>query len=111
MRKVVAIAMLGGMLAFSGAALAQTPAQDQYGSEAPAAGTETPTAETETPAAETKTESTQVKPGVFAPPAAESTDDGLLPFTGAALVVPALIGASMLGLGLFVVYRTRRRGN
>jgi LPXTG-motif cell wall-anchored protein len=97
MRKVVAVAMLVGMLAFSGMALAQTPAEQQYGSEPPAAGTQT--------------ESTQVKPGVFTPPAAESTDDGLLPFTGAALVVPALIGASMLGLGLFVVYRTRRRGN
>ncbi|HET6623372.1 MAG TPA: hypothetical protein VFG70_02490 [Gaiellaceae bacterium] len=97
MRKVIALAMLVGMLAFSGAALAQTPAEQQYGSETPAAGTQT--------------ESTQVKPGVFTPPAAESTDDGLLPFTGAALVVPALIGASMLGLGLFVVYRTRRRGN
>ena len=97
MRQVIALAMLVGMLAFSGAALAQTPAEQQYGSETPAAGTQT--------------ESTQVKPGVFTPPAAESTDDGLLPFTGAALVVPALIGASMLGLGLFVVYRTRRRGN
>ena len=97
MKKVLTVVMLVGALAFSGAALAQTPAQEQYGSEAPAAGTQT--------------ESTQVKPGVFTPPSAESTDDGLLPFTGAALAVPALIGASMLGLGLFVVYRTRRRGN
>ena len=97
MRKVLTVVMVVGVLAFSGAALAQTPAEQQYGSEAPAAGTQT--------------ESTQVKPGVFAPPAAESTDDGLLPFTGAALVVPAVIGASMLGLGLFVVYRTRRRAD
>jgi hypothetical protein len=96
MRKLLTVVMLVGVLAFTGAALAQTPAEHQYGSEAPAAGTQT--------------ESTQVKPGVFTPPAGES-DDGLLPFTGAALVVPALIGASMLGLGLFVVYRTRRRGN
>jgi len=97
MRKVLTVVMLVGALAFSGAALAQTPAQDQYGSEAPAAGTQT--------------ESTQVKPGVFTPPATESTDNGLLPFTGAALVVPAVIGAGMLGLGLFVVYRTRRRAD
>ena len=97
MRKVIAIAMLVGMLAFSGVALAQTPAEQQYGSETPAAGTQT--------------ESTQVKPGVFTPPAAESTNDGLLPFTGAALIVPAVIGAGMLGLGLFVVYRTRRRAD
>jgi LPXTG-motif cell wall-anchored protein len=97
MRKLLTVVTLVGALALSGAALAQTPAEQQYGSETPAAGTQT--------------ESTQAKPGVFAPPAAESTDDGLLPFTGAALVVPALIGASMLGLGLFVVYRTRRRGN
>jgi len=97
MKKVAALLVLVGLLVMTGAALAQTPAQEQYGQEAPAAGT--------------STESTQVKPGVFTPPAAESTDDGLLPFTGAALVVPALIGASMLGLGLVVVYRTRRRGN
>jgi hypothetical protein len=95
MRKLVTVVVLVGLLAMSGAALAQTPAQDQYGSEAPAAGTQT--------------ESTQVKPGVFTPPAAESSDDGLLPFTGAALIVPAVIGAGMLGLGLVVVYRTRRR--
>jgi hypothetical protein len=101
MRKLLTVVILVGALALSGAALAQTPAEQQYGSEPPAAGTETGT----------QTESTQVKPGVFTPPAAESTDDGLLPFTGAALVVPAVIGASMLGLGLFVVYRTRRRGN
>ena len=57
MRKVIALAMLVGMLAFSGVALAQTPAEQQYGSETPAAGTQT--------------ESTQVKPGVFTPPAAK----------------------------------------
>ena len=105
MRKVLIVAVLVGLLAMSGAALAQTPAQDQYGTEAPAAGTQ------ETPAADTRTESTQVKPGVFTPPAAESSNEGLLPFTGAALVVPVVIGAGMLGLGLFVVYRTRRRGS
>ena len=97
MRKVLIVVVLVGLLAMSGAALAQTPAQDQYGTEAPAAGT--------------RTESTQVKPGVFTPPAAESSNEGLLPFTGAALVVPVVIGAGMLGLGLFVVYRTRRRGS
>jgi LPXTG-motif cell wall-anchored protein len=97
MRKLVAIVALAGLLVLSGAALAQTPAQDQYGDEPPAAGT--------------TTESTQVKPGVFAPPAAEDGSDGLLPFTGAQLILPAALGATMLGLGLFVVYRTRRRGS
>ena len=97
MRKVIAIVALVGLLAMSGAALAQTPAQSQYGQQTPAAGT--------------TTESTQVKPGVFTPPAAEASDDGLLPFTGAQLILPAVIGAAMLGVGLFVVYRTRRRGN
>jgi len=98
MKKVAALLVLVGLLVMTGAALAQTPAQEQYGQEAPAAGT--------------STESTQVKPGVFQPPAAESTsDDGLLPFTGAALIVPAAIGLGMLGLGLFVVYRTRQRGS
>jgi LPXTG-motif cell wall-anchored protein len=89
--------MLAALLALSGTALAQTPAEAQYGSEPPAAGT--------------STESTQVEPGVFQPPVAESDDEGLLPFTGAALIVPAALGAAMLGLGLFVVYRTRRRGS
>jgi LPXTG-motif cell wall-anchored protein len=104
MRKVVAIVALVGLLALSGAALAQTPAEQQYGSEPPAAGTTDP--------AGTTTESTQVKPGVFEPPAAEASDDGgLLPFTGAQLILPAVLGATMLGVGLFVVYRTRRRGN
>ena len=97
MKKAFAIVALVGLLAMSGAALAQTPAEKQYGGEPPAAGT--------------TTESTQVKPGVFTPPAAEPSDDGLLPFTGAQLILPAVIGATMLGLGLFVVYRTRRRGN
>jgi LPXTG-motif cell wall-anchored protein len=96
MRKLVAIVAIAGLLVMSGAALAQTPAEAQYGSEPPAAGT--------------NTESTQVKPGVFAPPAAEDSD-GLLPFTGAQLILPAVLGATMLGLGLFVVYRTRRRDN
>jgi LPXTG-motif cell wall-anchored protein len=103
MRKVVAFVALVGLLALSGAALAQTPAEQQYGNEPPAAGTEDP--------AGTTTESTQVKPGVFAPPAAEDSNDGLLPFTGAQLILPAVLGATMLGLGLFVVYRTRRRGS
>jgi LPXTG-motif cell wall-anchored protein len=104
MRKLVAIVALAGLLVLSGAALAQTPAEQQYGNEPPAAGTNDPSAGT-------TTESTQVKPGVFAPPAAEDSDDGLLPFTGAQLILPAVLGATMLGLGLFVVYRTRRRGN
>ncbi len=97
MKKVIATVALVGLLAMSGAALAQTPAQSQYGQQTPAAGT--------------TTESTQVKPGVFTPPAAEASDSSLLPFTGAQLILPAAIGAAMLGVGLFVVYRTRRRGN
>lgn len=97
MSRVLAFAMLAALLALPGTALAQTPAEAQYGSEPPAAGT--------------STESTQVEPGVFQPPVAETTDEGLLPFTGAALIVPAALGAAMLGLGLFVVYRTRRRGS
>lgn len=97
MRKLVAFGMLVGLLALSGVALAQTPAENQYGNEPPAAGTDT--------------ESTQVKPDVFTPPVAETSDDGLLPFTGAALILPAAIGLGMLGLGLFVVYRTRQRGD
>ena len=97
MSRVLAFAMLAALMALPGTALAQTPAEAQYGSEPPAAGT--------------STESTQVEPGVFQPPVAETTDEGLLPFTGAALIVPAALGAAMLGLGLFVVYRTRRRGS
>jgi LPXTG-motif cell wall-anchored protein len=98
MSRVLAFAMLAALLALSGTALAQTPAEAQYGSEPPAAGT--------------STGSTQVNPGVFQPPVAETSDDeGLLPFTGAALIAPVALGAAMLGLGLFVVYRTRRRGS
>jgi LPXTG-motif cell wall-anchored protein len=97
MRKVIAVVALVGLLVMSGAALAQSPAEAQYGEAPPAAGT--------------TTESTQVKPGVFTPPAAEASDDGLLPFTGAQLILPAALGAAMLGVGLFVVFRTRRRGN
>jgi LPXTG-motif cell wall-anchored protein len=97
MKKVLAIVALVGLLAMSATALAQTPAEKQYGGEPPAAGT--------------TTESTEVKPGVFTPPAAEASDEGLLPFTGAQLILPAALGATMLGVGLFVVYRTRRRGS
>ncbi len=34
---------------------------------------------------------------------------GLLPFTGAALIVPSVLGGLLLAGGLFLVYRTRRR--
>jgi hypothetical protein len=106
MKKVLALVVLVGLLGMSATALAQTPAQDQYGNEPPAAGTDN---EPSVPG--TSTESTQVSPGVFTPPGAQTSDDGLLPFTGAALIVPAALGAAMLSVGLFAVYRTRRRGD
>jgi hypothetical protein len=118
MKKVLALVVLVGLLGMSATALAQTPAQDQYGNEPPAAGTdnepnEPPAAGTdnEPSVPGTSTESTQVSPGVFTPPGAQTSDDGLLPFTGAALIVPAALGAAMLSVGLFAVYRTRRRGD
>ncbi|MDQ3425955.1 MAG: LPXTG cell wall anchor domain-containing protein, partial [Actinomycetota bacterium] len=50
---------------------------------------------------------------IFLPPTVASAgqDDsgGLLPFTGAALIVPSVLGGLLLAGGLFLVYRTRRR--
>lgn len=84
----------GGVSAVKGSA-----AQSQYGDEQPAAG-----------------QSARKKPGVLRPPVvlsstqeAAQAEQETLPLTGAELVLPAVLGAVMLGLGLFLVYRTRRR--
>ncbi len=67
------------------------------------------------PQAEPQTEP-QAEPEIFLPPTVASAgqDDsadsgGLLPFTGAALIVPSVLGGLLLAGGLFLVYRTRRR--
>ncbi|MDQ3381084.1 MAG: LPXTG cell wall anchor domain-containing protein [Actinomycetota bacterium] len=52
---------------------------------------------------------------IFLPPTVasagqeDSDSGGLLPFTGAALIVPSVLGGLLLAGGLFLVYRTRRR--
>jgi hypothetical protein len=100
---VLALALVVG-LAVVGPASAdvvqQSPAENQYGGESPPA-TSNPTPEAE--------------PEIFLPPTVESAgqDDsaGILPFTGAALVVPSVVGGLLLAGGLFLVYRTRRREN
>lgn len=70
-------------------------AQDEYGDEDVTAGQQ-PTSEE-----------------VFTPPvvlsASEADDAGTLPLTGAALAVPTILGAALLGVGLVLLYRTRRR--
>ncbi len=77
-----------------------SPAENQYGGQEPPA-TSTPTPEAE--------------PDVFLPPTVvssgqqEEDSEGLLPFTGAALIVPSVLGGLLLAGGLFLVYRTRRR--
>ncbi len=105
-RKIaVSLLALTLMLAVAGPASAQSsPAENQYGAEPPAANTPTPEVEP------------QAEPEIFLPPTVasagqdESSDSGgLLPFTGAALVVPSVLGALLLAGGLFLVYRTRRR--
>jgi len=101
---VVLLALVVG-LAVVGPASADvvqnSPAENQYGGENPPA-TSNPTPEAE--------------PDVFLPPTVasagqEDTDSGLLPFTGAALIVPSLLGGLLLAGGLVLVYRTRRREN
>jgi LPXTG-motif cell wall-anchored protein len=77
--------------------LQETPAEQQYGQEAPPA-TSAPDVEEE--------------PGVFLPPTVASGQEdsgGLLPLTGAALIVPSVLGGILLVGGLALVYRTRRR--
>ena len=78
-----------------------SPAENQYGGEAPAAANPTPDV------------APQAEPDVFLPPtvasAGQEDSSGLLPFTGAALIVPSVLGGLLLAGGLFLVYRTRRR--
>lgn len=99
---VVLLALVVG-LAVVGPASADvvqnSPAENQYGGENPPA-TSNPTPEAE--------------PDVFLPPTVasagqEDADSGLLPFTGAALILPSVLGGLLLVGGLFLVYRTRRR--
>ena len=103
---VVTLALAVG-LAITGAASAgvvqNSPAEKQYGGEAPAAANPTPDV------------APQAEPEIFLPPTVasagqdESDSGGLLPFTGAALIVPSVLGGLLLAGGLFLVYRTRRR--
>ena len=108
-RKIlVSLLALALVLAVAGPASAGTaqnsPAENQYGSEKP------PAANTPTPEVEP-----QAEPEIFLPPTVasagqdESDSGGLLPFTGAALIVPSVLGGLLLAGGLFLVYRTRRR--
>ena len=98
---IVVLALVVG-LAVVGPASADvvqnSPAENQYGGEQPPA-TSNPTPEAE--------------PDVFLPPTVASAGQedaaGLLPFTGAALIVPSVLGGLLLAGGLFLVYRTRRR--
>ncbi len=101
---VVSLLALVLVLAVAGPASAQSsPAENQYGGETP-------------PAANTPDVEPQAEPEIFLPPTVASAgqDDsadsgGLLPFTGAALIVPSVLGGLLLAGGLFLVYRTRRR--
>jgi hypothetical protein len=91
---VVGLAVAGPA---SAAVVQNTPSENQYGGEQPAA---------------TSNPSPQVEPEVFLPPTVASAgqdDSSLLPFTGAALIVPSVLGGLLLAGGLFLVYRTRRR--
>jgi hypothetical protein len=99
---VAVLALLVGLAVAAGPATAsplqESPAEKQYGSE-------------EAPAANAP-EAEQEEPGVFQPPTVASGDEedsGLLPFTGAALIVPSVLGGALLVGGLALVYRTRRR--
>ena len=77
-----------------------SPAENQYGSgEPPAASEPTPEAEPEIVPA---SDGCLVRAG-------RGGSEGLLPFTGAALIVPSVLGGLLLAGGLFLVYRTRRR--
>ena len=94
---VVGLAVVGPA---SADVVQNSPAEQQYGGENPPATSE-PTPEAE--------------PDVFLPPTVVSAgqededSEGLLPFTGAALIVPSVLGGLLLAGGLFLVYRTRRR--
>ena len=108
-RILVSMLALALVLAVAGPASAgivqNSPAENQYGTEKP------PAANPTTPEAEP-----QAEPEIFLPPTVasagqdESGDSGgLLPFTGATLIVPSVLGGLLLAGGLFLVYRTRRR--
>jgi hypothetical protein len=97
---VVVLSLVVG-LAVAGPASAgvvqNSPADKQYGGEQPTA---------------TSNPSPEVESEVFLPPTVASAgqeDSSLLPFTGAALIVPSVLGGLLLAGGLFLVYRTRRR--
>jgi len=98
---VVVLSLVVG-LAVAGPASAgvvqNSPADKQYGGEQPTA---------------TSNPSPEVESEVFLPPtvasAGQEDSSGLLPFTGAALIVPSVLGGLLLAGGLFLVYRTRRR--
>ena len=125
---VIMLALVVG-LAVGGPASADvvqnSPGQDQYGGEQPPATPPTTTPPTTTPPATTPPATTPptpeaespeaaAEPGVFVPPTVASAgqeDTGILPFTGAALVLPSVLGGLLLAGGLLLVYRTRRREN
>ncbi len=94
-----------------------SPAEKQYGKEPPAAANPTPdVAPQATPDVApqaTPDVAPQAEPEIFLPPtvasAGQEDSSGLLPFTGAALIVPSVLGGLLLAGGLFLVYRTRRR--
>jgi LPXTG-motif cell wall-anchored protein len=114
---VVGLAVVGPA---SAEVVQNSPGQNQYGGEQPPATTPpTPEAgspEAGTPEAESPEVTPVAKPDVFLPPTVasagqEDTDSGILPFTGAALVLPSVLGGLLLAGGLFLVYRTRRHEN
>ena len=123
---VVTLALAVGLSIAGPAAAQSSPAENQYGQEPPAAAPtptaptpaaptpDAPTPDAPTPDAEPQVEP-QAAPEIFLPPTVasagqeESDSSGLLPFTGAALIVPSLLGGLLLAGGLFLVHRTRRR--
>ena len=94
---VVGLAVVGPA---SADVVQNSPAETSTAESPPATSNPTPEAESD----------------VFLPPTVasagqEDSDSGLLPFTGAALIVPSVVGGLLLAGGLFLVYRTRRREN
>jgi LPXTG-motif cell wall-anchored protein len=105
---VVGLAVVGPA---SADVVQNSPGQNQYGGEQPVATTP-PTPEVASP----EVASPAAEPDVFLPPTVasagqEDTDSGILPFTGAALALPSVLGGLLLAGGLLLVYRTRRREN
>jgi len=96
----------------SAGAVQNSPAQNQYGGQPPPATNPAPDVEPQT---EPQVEP-QAEPEIFLPPTVASAGQedsagsgGLLPFTGAALIAPSVLGGLLLAGGLLLVYRTRRR--